>query len=745
MMRTEKKSVVSKTRKPATLEEFGGSIMKHAKLWTLSAVVALICFGATPAVRAELVALYTFEDGTAADASGNGLHGEVIGPVQFVYDEERGGTVIELDGSSSYINLGNPPELDFSVGGNATVAAWINMAVQKNHNQVFAQGEWRDGIGISIKGDTNPPNQIWTGGRDTILSDEPVPVGQWTHVAVTVSDNYDVSIYINGELVGTGVRSHALGSPAAPGSGIGREWRSTSPGDLRWIFAGRIDDVQLFNVAIPASEVPGLMELTTRQAMNPIPANGAIAVPVDTTLSWEPGDDPNIAEVVGYTLYLDPNEAKVAEGDPATLLSAEQEDNSIAVSGLEHNTPYFWRVDTMLVIDDDPNLTPITVAGKIWSFTTIPLSPFILGGPQPTWVLPGDTAELTVTATSPTPIVYRWYQVGDDADVLVSEKTDDPTLIIENVQIDDEGYYYCILSNPAEVQSASAYLTVNRQIARWEFEDSLEDITGNGWNGVAKRVVDRETLLVEPIEPSFDDDGISGKSLSFTAEDDVFVDILGSTQGFGFLTRGFTLSFWTKSTQTGWGTYLSKSTRSIEGEMDAWQGVCMAHNGGDTRLQLRGTTGDLTASSALAINNGQWRHVAATYDAEAQVARLYVDGRVRVTRTGLTAPVNPTTDEQTRQPFIFGNELTIDPMTGDALTDSIIPYDGLLDDVRVWNYPLTQTDIGYLYVEYEEPFCVSNPALDLSGNCRVDISDLAIFAQSWLDCNLFPECVDVIE
>lgn len=78
MMRTENKSVVSKTRKPVTLEEIGGSIMKDAKLWTLSAVVALICFGATPTACAELVALYTFEDGTAADSSENELHGDVI-------------------------------------------------------------------------------------------------------------------------------------------------------------------------------------------------------------------------------------------------------------------------------------------------------------------------------------------------------------------------------------------------------------------------------------------------------------------------------------------------------------------------------------------------------------------------------------------------------------------------------------------------------------------------------------------
>ena len=38
-----------------------------------------------------------------------------------------------------------------------------------------------------------------------------------------------------------------------------------------------------------------------------------------------------------------------------------------------------------------------------------------------------------------------------------------------------------------------------------------------------------------------------------------------------------------------------------------------------------------------------------------------------------------------------------------------------------------------------EPICKEVPRMDFTGDCRVDLADLAVFAQSWLECNLFPQ------
>jgi len=38
-----------------------------------------------------------------------------------------------------------------------------------------------------------------------------------------------------------------------------------------------------------------------------------------------------------------------------------------------------------------------------------------------------------------------------------------------------------------------------------------------------------------------------------------------------------------------------------------------------------------------------------------------------------------------------------------------------------------------------QPVCMQKPPADLKGDCRVDFQDLALFAESWLSCNLRPE------
>jgi len=37
------------------------------------------------------------------------------------------------------------------------------------------------------------------------------------------------------------------------------------------------------------------------------------------------------------------------------------------------------------------------------------------------------------------------------------------------------------------------------------------------------------------------------------------------------------------------------------------------------------------------------------------------------------------------------------------------------------------------------PVCMQRPPADLNGDCRVDFQDFALFAESWLSCNLRPE------
>jgi hypothetical protein len=68
-------------------------------------------------------------------------------------------------------------------------------------------------------------------------------------------------------------------------------------------------------------------------------------------------------------------------------------------------------------------------------------------------------------------------------------------------------------------------------------------------------------------------------------------------------------------------------------------------------------------------------------------------------------------------------------------------YNGLLDDVRIYNYALPATDIAQLYYDATGlPACMTKPAGDADDDCDTDIEDLALLASGWLDCGLFPVC-----
>jgi hypothetical protein len=76
---------------------------------------------------------------------------------------------------------------------------------------------------------------------------------------------------------------------------------------------------------------------------------------------------------------------------------------------------------------------------------------------------------------------------------------------------------------------------------------------------------------------------------------------------------------------------------------------------------------------------------------------------------------------------------------------AVDPYfNGRIDDLKIYNYARTVEEVAqdYLAVRGEWICDQSLPALtyDFDGNCRVDLSDFAIFASEWLQSNrIYPE------
>jgi hypothetical protein len=167
--------------------------------------------------------------------------------------------VLLLDGVDAYVDLGNGASLDLSDDDQATITAWIKVAVSHNHNTILSKGEWKDCYSLLVKGDTAPKDQLWTGNDTSVFSGSAIATNTWTHVAVTINDNL-TTFYINGQLAGA--TNQDRGNPIDNTTNsvcLGREQYSGSLPAGRWFFNGELDDVRLYQRALSQAEIQSIL------------------------------------------------------------------------------------------------------------------------------------------------------------------------------------------------------------------------------------------------------------------------------------------------------------------------------------------------------------------------------------------------------------------------------------------------------------------------------------------------------
>lgn len=463
---------------------------------------------------------------------------------------------------------------------------------------------------------------------------------------------------------------------------------------------------------------------------DPAPAVGT-EVPVNQVLSWK-----QLSVVSGlgvtYKVYFgtDANElspnyygnqlVKTTTADPADFFYDP-------VGDLANSTKYYWRVDAL-----EPNLPdpPIVHKGMEWWFTTQPASPRIETNPVSQTVPAGTTVQMSVSGINITS--YQWYKDGAALPaapaLYTGEKT--PTLTILDVQLADEGFYYCVGDNSLNQPStsAAAQLLTERLVGWWKLDGDLTDSVDEAIPGAAAHdgaSADPNFVL-----------GKDGSALQFFGGTDDIVTISKSEDFFNFYPRGYTVSAWVNMPEKisgNWGAFVAKQQRE---EGAPWRGFVLTHQGaGQAVHTLRQSFNDLGSNTDVDDNN--WHLVTGTYDALTKVGKVYVDGVLKNQATN-TAVV-----ETNPKALIFGEEV---------LGSTISPYTGLLDDVRIWSYPIDPVTIATLYTDFNPgtEVCVEYPQYDVAGpdgigdefrDCRVTLHDFVPFAEAWLDCNIVPTCL----
>jgi hypothetical protein len=177
-------------------------------------------------------------------------------------------------------------------------------------------------------------------------------------------------------------------------------------------------------------------------------------------------------------------------------------------------------------------------------------------------------------------------------------------------------------------------------------------------------------------------------SLSFTNAG-LIVSNTAATDG-GYLStfdekinNGMTVMCWARGFPGQWNPWVSKF-----GEALAWQ-LRVNNNGPNAAWSIRGTGGNEDMTSSFGSNDGNWHHYAGTYSPVTGVRTLYVDGKLAVTQSGQ----GPYTMSSFSHLMIGARD-----NGGNAFNNSVAGFGnyftGKIYDVRVYNYPLSQFELG---------------------------------------------------
>ena len=188
---------------------------------------------------------YSF-DGHVQDISGNGHDAAVMGAATFITG--KSGQAVSMDGSDSYLQL--PSRLGDST--DFTFAAWVNWAGGANWQRIVDLGkDTSSHLFLTPKsGNGNLRFAIKNGGAEQQLNHSTaLPVGAWTHVAVTIGGTTG-KLFVNGNLVAVSAVMDI--DPAALGTRFNYLGKSQFADPL---FNGRIEEFRVFNRALAAAEI----------------------------------------------------------------------------------------------------------------------------------------------------------------------------------------------------------------------------------------------------------------------------------------------------------------------------------------------------------------------------------------------------------------------------------------------------------------------------------------------------------
>jgi len=239
----------------------------------------------TPPAPVGLVAAYGFNEGTGSvltDLSGKGNNGTISAATWTTAGKY--GSALVFNGTSAVVTVPNSTSLQLTTG--MTLAAWVYpTATPTSWRSVVTKN--LDSYYLMASGGNNLPTVggTWTSGNQNTSGGTGLAVNTWAHLAATF-DGATVRLYVNG----VQVASQAQTTPLATTTGTLQIGGDAYPGEF---FAGRIDEVRIYNRALTAAEIgtdmntplAPVVDTTPPVLSNALPSGTLAAGTTQTTLS----------------------------------------------------------------------------------------------------------------------------------------------------------------------------------------------------------------------------------------------------------------------------------------------------------------------------------------------------------------------------------------------------------------------------------------------------------------------------
>jgi hypothetical protein len=647
----------------------------------------------------------------AYDRSGQGNNGTMTGgPLQIIGQVGQG---MKFDGNNDYVSVNDPGASSLDITGEVTLSAWIKQKSQGSFGDIVIKGD--DGTttanyGIETVNDQllfffSNPTGTYHGLRTTNAD---FKTNTWYHVAAVYNDAANnIDLYVNGVLKSETIY---VGSPENNSIQTNNRklyigWDSVNSGEQ---FDGTIDDVRVYNRALKADEIKRLYNMGAgartaapqqAQLTNGLiaywPFNGTDFNNAGTTTYDRSGTGNNgtmggtplkVIGKLGQGLGFDGSNNYVnistitddiASGPFSTAFwfkpaatfnnASPASQNMFSLSSLPSLNDFHVRLDNQfgqLVFEMwDPSTalasTSTSWIGGRWYFVAVTYTD--TGSKTMTIYIDGQSENSRAGPTrgsnlSPTAFIGQLY----DGTLKFNGTIDDVRVYNRCLGADEVKRLYNMGAGMRTAASLQNQLA-SGLVGYWPFN-------GQDFNAAGTATYDRSgqgnngTIVSSPLKVV----GKLGQGLSFNGSSD-YVTAEYATYGFTELDN-FTISAWIYP-------------RSVSGYRNIAGGSY-----GDYRFiqvddaaifYLDSNNLSINSGSVLAVNN--WYHVVAVYS-NSKTAYVYVNGALKNS----------------------GNEATLDWDSGAKFRigrpfDNTYYFDGIIDDVRVYNRALSADEVKRLY------------------------------------------------